>query len=176
MSDNSRPDADHARATAVASTETSVQAFVTQVKALRESSTRAGRMAKQQLSALITGGTAPERRKAAEAAAKAAGAALLAVDLNAISSKYIGETEKSIDAVFKDAERSGSVLYIDEADALLGKRTDVKDAHDRYANLEVGYLLRRIEAHPGIAILSTNLKTNIDPAIRKRLRYFVELP
>ena len=176
MSDDSRPAAHHARTNANASTETSLEAFVTQVKALRGNSTRAGRIMRPQLSVLIAGGATRDRRRAAEAAAKAAGAALLAVDLNAISSKYIGETEKNIDAVFADAERSGSVLYIDEADALLGKRTDVKDAHDRYANLEVGYLLQKIEAHPGIAILSTNLKASIDPAIRKRLRYFVELP
>ena len=87
---------------------------------------------------------------------------VLRLDLAAVSSKYIGETEKNIDAVFDAAERAGQVLLIDEADALLGKRTEVDPAHDRYANIDVAYLLQRIEQFNGLVILATNLRDNID--------------
>jgi SpoVK/Ycf46/Vps4 family AAA+-type ATPase len=87
---------------------------------------------------------------------------LLRLDLAAVSSKYIGETSKNIDAVFDAAERAGQALLIDEADALFGKRAEVKDAHDRYANIDVAYLLQRIEQFNGLVILATNLRDDID--------------
>ena len=97
------------------------------------------------------------------------------IDLKRIASRYIGEPERNIDRAFGEAERAGAVLLIDEADALLGKRTDVKDAHDRYANTEVSYLLERIEAYNGVALLATNAGTNIDPAFSRRIRRVIDL-
>jgi len=119
---------------------------------------------------------------AAGAAAASAAATLAAdlattvvrLDLNAVVSKYIGETEKNIDRVFADAERAGSVILVDEADALFGSRTGVKDAHDRYANLDTSHLLARLEEYDGLAILATNLRTNIDPAFSRRLRRVID--
>ena len=78
--------------------------------------------------------------------------------------------------MFDAAEKAGAVLLFDEADALFGKRTEVKDAHDRYANIETGYLLERLESYSGVALLATNLKSNIDPAFTRRIRYIVDLP
>ena len=95
---------------------------------------------------------------------------MLTIDLGRVVSKYIGETEKNLDAVFKDAERAGAQLFFDEADALFGKRTDVDDTHDRYANEVINYLLQRIEAFGGIVILASNLRPKLDPAILKRFR------
>ena len=96
--------------------------------------------------------------------------------LSRVVSKYIGETEKQLDAVFNDAERAGAVLLFDEADALFGKRSEIKDSHDRYANIEVAYLLQRMEAFSGLAILTTNLRRNLDDAFLRRLRFVVEFP
>jgi SpoVK/Ycf46/Vps4 family AAA+-type ATPase len=104
------------------------------------------------------------------------GLELYRIDLRAIVSKYIGETEKNIDRIFADAERSGTVLLIDEADSLFGKRSEVRDAHDRYANVEVGYLLQKMEEFSGIAILTTNRRQNLDPAFLRRLRHILECP
>jgi SpoVK/Ycf46/Vps4 family AAA+-type ATPase len=95
---------------------------------------------------------------------------LLRIDPSRVVSKYIGETEKNIDAVFAEAKRSGAVLLVDEADALFGERSEVKNSHDRYSNLEVSYLLRRIEACAGVAILATNLRQNIYEAFVRGLR------
>lgn len=95
------------------------------------------------------------------------------VDLSQVVSKYIGETEKNLAAVFADAENNDAILFFDEADALFGKRTEVKDAHDRFANIEVSYLLQQIEAHPGLTILATNKKSNIDEAFIRRLRFII---
>src|SRR5205814_9732714 len=81
-----------------------------------------------------------------------------------------------MDRVFTDAEKSGSAILIDEAEAILGKRSEVKDAHDRYANMEVAYLLQRMEAYEGLAILTTNMRQNIDPAFLRRLRFILEFP
>jgi AAA+ superfamily predicted ATPase len=97
------------------------------------------------------------------------------VDLSRVVSKYIGESEKHLDSVFAEAERAGAVLVFDEADALFGKRSEIKDAHDRYANIEVAYLLQRIEAFGGLAILTTNLRQNLDQAFLRRLRFVIEL-
>jgi SpoVK/Ycf46/Vps4 family AAA+-type ATPase len=101
---------------------------------------------------------------------------ILRLDFSRVVSKYIGDTEKNIDRVFTDAQRSGSAILIDEADALLGKRSEVKDAHDRYANIEVAYLLQRMEAYEGLAILTTNMRQNLDPAFLRRLRFIVDFP
>ena len=91
-------------------------------------------------------------------------------------SKYIGETEKNLRRIFEAAEQSGAILLFDEADALFGKRSEVKDSHDRYANVEVSYLLQRMEAYRGLAILTTNLKSSLDTAFMRRLRFVVDFP
>ena len=101
---------------------------------------------------------------------------LYRIDLSAVASKYIGETEKNLARLFDAAEHAGSVLFFDEADALFGKRTEVKDAHDRFANIEVSYLLERIERFTGLAIVATNQRKNLDEAFTRRLRYRVEFP
>ena len=90
--------------------------------------------------------------------------------------KYIGETEKNLRRVFDAAEASGAILLFDEADALFGKRSDVRDSHDRYANIEVGYLLQRMESYRGLAILTTNMKQSLDTAFLRRLRFVVNFP
>jgi SpoVK/Ycf46/Vps4 family AAA+-type ATPase len=100
---------------------------------------------------------------------------LFVIDLSAVVSKYIGETEKNLARVF-DAAEDGAILLFDEADALFGRRTEVRDSHDRYANLEVSYLLQRMEAYRGLAILTTNLKTALDRAFQRRLRFVVPFP
>ena len=116
------------------------------------------------------------RENAAAALANELGVDVYRVDLGKLMSKYVGETEKNLRRVFAAAEEAGAVLLFDEADALFGKRTDVKDAHDRYANIEVGHLLERLESFTGVAILATNTKSNIDPAFVRRIRYIVDLP
>jgi hypothetical protein len=111
---------------------------------------------------------------AAEVMAHELGVELLAVDISRVVSKWIGETEKNLAEVFDTAERAESVLFFDEADALFGRRTDVSDAHDRYANLETAYLLARLERFEGLTILSTNLRQNVDPAFIRRLEFVVD--
>ena len=101
---------------------------------------------------------------------------LYRIDLSAVVSKYIGETEKNLRKLFDAAEDGGAVLFFDEADALFGKRSEVKDSHDRYANIEVSYLLQRLEAYQGLAILATNLKSGLDDAFTRRLRFMVSFP
>jgi len=98
------------------------------------------------------------------------------VDLSQVVSKYIGETEKALARIFEEAESGHGILLFDEADALFGKRSDVKDAHDRYANVEVAYLLQRMEAFEGVSILTTNLRSNMDSAFVRRIRFIVEFP
>ncbi len=95
------------------------------------------------------------------------------IDLSQVVSKYIGETEKNLELVFASAKDKDWILFFDEADALFGKRTDVKDAHDRYANREVSYLLQRMEEYRGLAILATNMKNNIDPAFTRRFNAII---
>ena len=112
---------------------------------------------------------------AALAVAKSLGIQVLRIDLSRIISKFLGDTEKALDRVFTDANRSGSALLIDEADALLGKRSEVKDAHDRWANIEVSYLLQRIETC-SLTLLTTNLRQNLDAAFLRRLRFVVDFP
>jgi SpoVK/Ycf46/Vps4 family AAA+-type ATPase len=101
---------------------------------------------------------------------------LYRIDLSQVVSKYIGETEKNLRRVFAAAEAGGAILLFDEADALFGKRSEVKDSHDRYANIEVSYLLQRMEAYRGLAILTTNLCNAIDPAFLRRIRFVVQFP
>lgn len=109
-----------------------------------------------------------------ELARRIGGREVLRVDLGRVASKYIGETEKNLKRLFAAAEKSGAVLLIDEADALLGKRTEVGDAHDRYANVEVGYLVQQAEAHGGVVMLATNMKSALDPAFKRRIRFIVD--
>jgi SpoVK/Ycf46/Vps4 family AAA+-type ATPase len=113
---------------------------------------------------------------AAQIIARDLGLDLYQIDLANVVSKYIGETEKNLGAIFRAAQRSNAILFFDEADALFGKRAEVKDAHDRYANLEVAYLLQKMEEYDGIVILATNLSKNIDEAFRRRLQHSVEFP
>lgn len=108
--------------------------------------------------------------------ANQAGKELYKVDLSKIVSKYIGETEKNLSAIFQRAKDKEWILFFDEADALFGKRINVRDSHDRYANQEVSYLLQKIEEHNGLVFLSTNKKTNIDQAFMRRLRYVIDFP
>ena len=126
--------------------------------------------------ALFTGESGTGKTLAAEAIANELRLDLYRIDLALVVSKYIGETEKNLRRVFDAAEASGAVLLFDEADALFGKRSDVKDSHDRYANIEVAYLLQRIEAYRGLAILTTNLKSALDRAFLRRIRFVVAFP
>ena len=128
------------------------------------------------IAALFCGPSGTGKSMAAQAIAHALQTEMYAVDLSRIVSKYIGESEKNLDTVFGEAEQAGAVLLFDEADALFGKRSEVKDAHDRYANIEVAYLLQRMEAFSGLAILTTNLRQNLDQAFLRRLRFVVEFP
>jgi SpoVK/Ycf46/Vps4 family AAA+-type ATPase len=100
---------------------------------------------------------------------------LYRIDLGGIVSKYIGETEKNLDRIFDIAEDSHAILFFDEADALFGKRSEVKDSHDRYANLEVSYLLKRIEGYPGLVMVATNRKENLDAAFLRRFRFIIPI-
>jgi SpoVK/Ycf46/Vps4 family AAA+-type ATPase len=128
------------------------------------------------VAALFSGPSGTGKTMAAQAIAHELGTRAYLVDLSRVVSKYIGDTEKFLDAVFNDAERAGAVLLFDEADALFGKRSEIKDSHDRYANIEVAYLLHRMEAFSGLAILTTNLRRNIDDAFLRRLRFVVPFP
>ncbi len=101
---------------------------------------------------------------------------LFRIDLSAVVSKYIGETEKNLERIFKAAEGSNAILFFDEADALFGKRSEVKDAHDRYANIEVAYLLQRMETYDGVLILATNLAKHIDEAFSRRIHVEIDFP
>jgi SpoVK/Ycf46/Vps4 family AAA+-type ATPase len=123
---------------------------------------------------LFSGAPGTGKTLSGEVMAHALDADLLVVDLSRVVSKWIGETEKNLSAVFDSAERAQAVLFFDEADALFGKRTEVSDAHDRYANLETAYLLQRLERFDGLAILATNLKQNIDGAFMRRLEFVIE--
>ncbi|HXU36644.1 MAG TPA: AAA family ATPase [Blastocatellia bacterium] len=128
------------------------------------------------LTALFTGPPGTGKTMAAEVVANGLNLDLYKIDLSQVVSKYIGETEKKLHQIFDEAQSSNSILFFDEADALFGKRSEVKDAHDRYANIEVGYLLQKMEEYDGIAILATNLQQNMDDAFTRRMRFIVEFP
>jgi hypothetical protein len=128
------------------------------------------------ISALFAGDSGTGKTMAAEVLAGELRLDLYRIDLSQVVSKYIGETEKNLRRVFDAAESGGAILLFDEADALFGKRSDVKDSHDRYANIEVSYLLQRMEAYRGLAILTTNLKSALDTAFLRRLRFVVQFP
>jgi hypothetical protein len=126
--------------------------------------------------ALFSGESGTGKTMAAEVLANELRLHLYRIDLSAVVSKYIGETEKNLRRLFDAAEDGGALLFFDEADALFGKRSEVKDSHDRYANIEINYLLQRMEAYRGLAVLATNLKSALDAAFVRRLRFIVEFP
>jgi len=128
------------------------------------------------ISALFSGASGTGKTLAAEVLARELELDLYRIDLSGVVSKYIGETEKNLKQVFDAAEEGGVLLLFDEADALFGKRSEVKDSHDRYANIEVGYLLQRMENFQGLAILTTNLKSSLDKSFQRRLRFTVDFP
>jgi hypothetical protein len=128
------------------------------------------------VSTLFTGESGTGKTLAAEVLAHELNLDLYRIDLSSVVSKYIGESEKNLRQIFDAAEQGGVALLFDEADALFGKRTEVKDSHDRYANIEVGYLLQRLEAFEGLAILTTNFKSSLDRAFQRRLRFIVTFP
>ena len=128
------------------------------------------------ISALFAGASGTGKTMAAEVLAGELRLDLYRIDLSQVVSKYIGETEKNLRRVFDAAEEGGAILLFDEADALFGKRSEVKDSHDRYANIEVSYLLQRMEAYRGLAILTTNMKNALDTAFLRRLRFIVQFP
>jgi hypothetical protein len=128
------------------------------------------------ITALFAGESGTGKTMASEVLAKALQLDLYRIDLSQVINKYIGETEKNLKQVFDAAEDGGAILLFDEADALFGKRSEVKDSHDRYANIEVSYLLQRMEAYRGLAILTTNMKTALDKAWMRRIRFVVQFP
>lgn len=128
------------------------------------------------VSALFTGPPGTGKTLAAQIIANELGIDLYRIDLSTIVSKYVGETEKNLERIFNEAQTSNAILFFDEADAIFGKRSEVKDAQDRYANIEVGYLLQRMEAYDGIAILATNLRANLDEAFTRRLQFIINFP
>jgi ATP-dependent 26S proteasome regulatory subunit len=128
------------------------------------------------ISALFAGDSGCGKTMAAEVIANELRLNLYRIDLSAVVNKYIGETEKNLRRLFDAAEEGGSILFFDEADALFGKRSEVKDSHDRYANIEINYLLQRLESYRGLAILATNMKSALDTAFLRRLRFIVNFP
>jgi SpoVK/Ycf46/Vps4 family AAA+-type ATPase len=128
------------------------------------------------ISAVFVGPSGTGKTMAAEVIAQELRLDLFRIDLSQVVSKYIGETEKNLKRVFDAAEDGGAILLFDEADALFGKRSEVKDSHDRYANIEISYLLQRMESYRGLAILTTNMKEAMDRAFLRRLRFVVAFP
>jgi SpoVK/Ycf46/Vps4 family AAA+-type ATPase len=125
------------------------------------------------ISALFAGESGTGKTMAAEVIANDLALNLYRIDLSQVVSKYIGETEKNLGRLFDAAEDGGAILFFDEADALFGKRSEVKDSHDRYANIEINYLLQRLETYRGLAVLATNMKSALDQAFLRRLRFIV---
>jgi len=128
------------------------------------------------ISALFAGPPGTGKTMAAEVLARDLNLALYRIDLSSLVGKYIGETEKNLRGVFEAAEQGGAILLFDEADALFGKRSEVKDSHDRYANVEVGFLLQQMEAFRGLTILTSNGATPLDPALLRCLTFVVQFP
>ncbi len=125
---------------------------------------------------LFAGQPGTGKTMAAEVIAGELGLDLYKIDLSTVVSKYIGETEKNLEKIFRVAETSNAILFFDEADAIFGKRSEVQDSHDRYANIEISYLLQRMEAYDGVTILATNLRANLDEAFTRRLQFAVDFP
>jgi SpoVK/Ycf46/Vps4 family AAA+-type ATPase len=128
------------------------------------------------MSVLFAGPSGTGKTMAAEVLARQLGLDLYKIDLSSMVSKYIGETEKNLSRLFAEAETSNAILFFDEADALFGKRSEVRDAHDRYANIEINYLLQKIEEYEGVVILATNLRKNMDEAFTRRIYSIIEFP
>jgi len=125
---------------------------------------------------LFPGKDRPRRLVSAQTLARSLGKDLCRIDLNAVVSQYIGETEKNLGRVFDATKRSRAVLFFDEADALFGRRTDVKDSHDRYANIEINYLLRKSEKYPGLTIVAINNRTRINKMLLRRFHFVIPVP
>jgi SpoVK/Ycf46/Vps4 family AAA+-type ATPase len=128
------------------------------------------------LNVLFAGPSGTGKTMAAEIMAAGLGLDLYKIDLSTVVSKYIGETEKNLASIFAEAETSNAILFFDEADALFGKRSEVRDSHDRYANIEIGYLLQKMEEYEGVVILATNLRKNMDDAFVRRMHFTIEFP
>ena len=128
------------------------------------------------LNVLFTGPSGTGKTMAAEIIARETGLDIYRIDLSFVISKYIGETEKNLRNIFNEAETSNAILFFDEADALFGKRSEVKDSHDRYANIEINYLLQKVEEYEGIVILASNFRKNIDEAFLRRIHFSIEFP
>jgi SpoVK/Ycf46/Vps4 family AAA+-type ATPase len=126
------------------------------------------------ISALFAGPSGTGKTMAAQVLARTLGLEIYRIDLAGVMSKYIGDTEKHLRRIFDACDRANVVLFFDEADALFGQRTQVKDAHDRFANIEIDYLLQRMEQFDGVAVLATNRKQEIDPAFLRRIRFIVD--
>ena len=125
---------------------------------------------------LLSSSNVKTTTRLAQALASEFKAPLYKIDLNQLAAKYIGETEKNLSVLFSDAEKQGAILFFDEADALFGKRSEVKDAHDRFANMEVSHLLQQIESYSGLTIIASNNKKTIDPDVVRRLGKVIKLP
>ncbi|MEL6270117.1 MAG: ATP-binding protein [Chloroflexota bacterium] len=128
------------------------------------------------VSALFAGESGTGKTLSVQVIANELGLALYRIDLSAVVSKYIGETEKNLSVIFSEAKSSNAILFFDEADAIFGKRSEVKDAKDRYANIEIAYLLQQIEDYDGVAIMATNLRQNLDEAFTRRIDFMVDFP
>ncbi|MEO0423481.1 MAG: ATP-binding protein [Pseudomonadota bacterium] len=128
------------------------------------------------LVALFAGGSGTGKTMTVSVIAREVGLDAYRIDLASVVSKYIGETEKNLERIFSAAASANCILFFDEADALFGKRSEVKDAHDRHANVEIAYLLQRVEVHPGVVILATNIAKNMDPAFSRRVHYTLDFP
>jgi SpoVK/Ycf46/Vps4 family AAA+-type ATPase len=135
-----------------------------------------GSVVQKGTAALFTGPSGTSKTLAAEALATELKLELFRIDLGAVVSRQVGETEKNLDTVFADAPKAGAILFFDEADALFGKRTQVSDAHDRYANAESNYLLERIEQFAGLTILAANRRENVDEVVIQRVRFVIDFP
>jgi ATP-dependent 26S proteasome regulatory subunit len=133
-------------------------------------------VASRGVTVLFAGPPGTGKTMSAEVISSELGLDLYKIDLSTIVSKYIGETEKNLERIFQEAESSNAILFFDEADALFGKRSEVKDSHDRYANIEISYLLQRMEAYDGVTMLATNLRANLDQAFTRRLQFAVDFP
>ena len=128
------------------------------------------------LNALFAGPSGTGKTMAADIMAGELGLDLYKIDLSAVVSKFIGETEKNLARIFAEAETNNAILFFNEADALFGRRSEVRDSHDRYTNIEISYLLQKMEEYQGVVILATNLRKNMDDAFVRRMHFTIEFP